>query len=469
MIWNLEKYKLLAKICNKILGDNKNDIYFLSNDIFYILREHKVVLSKYEPIFKKNFYLKYIFIFIKLFISSFLKIFIYLLVKKKQHHFNQKNYLFISHILNKDHEKILPENDFYFSHITKNLKNETYNICKIAHYKKKNTFFLNQHLGFYNELKIFFYLICNTCSLLNIFFKSKEIERKVIFLAIACNFSQSHFQNIRIYNNMKFLIEKIKPKKVITTFEGHPYERMIFSSVSDKSSDIKKIGFQHSILFKNQNTISLDLANQNNPDIILTAGTAGKSFFIKNKINEKIIVDVIGSNRYQKKEEINNRNIHTRNILFIPEGHHEENLIFIKAAKDILKLNKDIQIIFRFHPILYHNAVTILQREIADLSRVKISKEIDPNIDFRKCGSFLYRGSTLAVQAARFGLLPIYYDCENEININPFYEYPKCYKTVKSTKDLNIIIEKNNYSNNDNHFTDVYFSNIQHETLNKYF
>ena len=121
---------------------------------------------------------------------------------------------------------------------------------------------------------------------------------------------------------------------------------------------------------------------------------------------------------------------------------HEENLIFIKAAKDILKLNKDIQIIFRFHPILYHNAVTTLQREIADLSRVKISKEIDPNIDFRKCGSFLYRGSTLAVQAAEFGLLPIYYDCENEININPFYEYPKCYKTVKSTKDLNIIIEK---------------------------
>ena len=43
---------------------------------------------------------------------------------------------------------------------------------------------------------------------------------------------------------MKFLIEKIKPKKkVITTFEGHPYERMIFSSVSDKSSDIKKLDF----------------------------------------------------------------------------------------------------------------------------------------------------------------------------------------------------------------------------------
>ena len=57
----------------------------------------------------------------------------------------------------------------------------------------------------------------------------------------------------------------------------------------------------------------------------------------------------------------------------------------------------------------------------------------------------------------------------NEDHVNPFYEYPKCYKTVKSTKDLNIIIEKNNYSNNDNHFTDVYFSNIQHETLNKYF
>ena len=88
MIWNLEKYKLLSKICNKILGDNKNDIYLLSNDIFYILREHKVVLSKYEPIFKENFYLKCIFIFIKLFIFSFMKIFICFLVKKKQNHFD---------------------------------------------------------------------------------------------------------------------------------------------------------------------------------------------------------------------------------------------------------------------------------------------------------------------------------------------------------------------------------------------
>ena len=44
---------------------------------------------------------------------------------------------------------------------------------------------------------------------------------------------------------------------------------------------ILKIRFQHSILFKNQNTISLDLANYGNPDIILTAGTAGKSFYKK--------------------------------------------------------------------------------------------------------------------------------------------------------------------------------------------
>ena len=467
MTWNLEKYKLLVKTCNKILDNYKYDNSFLSNDIFYVLREHKVMLLKYEPIFKKNFYFKCIFIFIKLFFYSFLKIFIFISFKKKNFHFKQKDYLFISHILNKNQEKIIPENDFYFSHITKNLNRESYNIYKVTHYNNKKNFYVNQNLGFYNELRIFLYLIFNTVNLLNIFCKTKGFESKIIFLAIANNFSQSHFQNIRIYHNVKYLIKKIKPKKVITTFEGHPYERMIFSAISNTSSNIKKIGFQHGILFKNQNTAILDLANQNNPDIILTAGEAGKSFFLKNKTSDKIIVDIIGSNRYFKKKDMNNLNL--RNILFIPEGYHEENLIFIKFAKEALLIDQNIQIIFRFHPILYQNTAGLLRKEITDLSRVKISTEIDPSIDFSKCGSFLFRGSSLAVQAARSGLLPIYYDCKNEININPFYEYPKCYKTVKNTKELKNVIEKDHYSNSDNHFTDVYFSNIQRETLKKYF
>ena len=54
MIWDLENM-LLAKICNKILGDNKNDIYFLSNVFFIFSGNIKLYFQSMNLFLKKIF------------------------------------------------------------------------------------------------------------------------------------------------------------------------------------------------------------------------------------------------------------------------------------------------------------------------------------------------------------------------------------------------------------------------------
>ena len=82
----------------------------------------------------------------------------------------------------------------------------------------------------------------------------------------------------------------------------------------------------------------------------------------------------------------------------------------------------------------------------------------------------MFRGSTLVVKAARNGLLPIYYNQNSEININPLYLNSQSCIVVSSIDELNNVIT-NDYKLFSNDFTDLYFSNIDNlnENFKKYF
>ena len=205
------------------------------------------------------------------------------------------------------------------------------------------------------------------------------------------------------------------------------------------------------------------------PNIILTSGNLGEVFLKKNLKNEKILIDNIGSNRFVSKKKFKGHKI--KNLLFIPDGDEEENKFFFKIADNILKKNSNINIIWRFHPILSDDAACLIKKNIRnDQARFKLSTHENVEKDFELCDAVLFRGSTLVVKAARNGLLPIYYNQNSEININPLYLNSQSCIVVSSIDELNNVIT-NDYKLFSNDFTDLYFSNIDNlnENFKKYF
>ena len=352
----------------------------------------------------------------------------------------------------------------------KKLEKNIYSVLYINHSKKKNVnFYLNNNLNFFSEIILFLKVCKNSLYLLWLFIFSKRFNKDFIFFGLIYNFSQEHFQNLRIYFNIIKIIKKNKIKKIITTFEGHAFERMIYLAASKFNNNIIKIGFAHSIIFKYQNSIKLNLSLNISPNIILTSGNLGEVFLKKNLQNEKILIDNIGSNRFIAKKKFKGHKI--KNLLFIPEGHEEENKIFFKIANNILKKNPNINIIWRFHPIFSDDAAYLIKKNIGnDQARFKLSTHENIEKDFELCDTVLFRGSTLVVQAARYGLLPIYYNQNSEININPFYSNSQSCIVVSSIDELNNVIT-NDYRLLSNDFTDLYFSNIDNlnENFKKYF
>ena len=462
--WSLEKYYSICEICNNIIKKNCN-LYFISNPTLNVIREHIFSLKKFDIIFKKNLIIRGIFIFLTNYFYSILKIFFNIFkINKKKNNFIYKKIVFFSHSLHQNYDENNKKNDFYFSHITKEFDSKNLEIFYIKHHKLGGEkLYLNDELSLINEIKIFLNLNSHMFQLIKLFIKAKDLERKIIFLSIINNFSQEHFKNLRIYHNTIFLLNMIKPKIILTTFEGHSYERLIYAASYNVKNSIKRYAFSHSIIFKHQNAIKLKLPEKFSPNIIFTAGSSGFNFLKKNLEDKDIKIDILGSNRFVEKKAFKSNKI--KQLLFIPEGYVEENGLFLDLANKILSINKEIKILIRFHPIFLDQSNKIFENNNND--RLILSKNNKIEDDFQICEAFVFRGSTLAVQSARYGLMPIYYNKYSDLNINPFHDFPNGYKSVSNENQLNDFINSNLIEFN-NDFTNSYFRMIDIGTLKKY-
>ena len=102
---------------------------------------------------------------------------------------------------------------------------------------------------------------------------------------------------------LKQILKFSKNNALITTFEGFAWERLFFYHGHNSSKEIKCIGYQHTLIFEYQHSLTRCLKKIYNPDLILCSGeTSAKT--LKNKIEDKnISIKVLGS----AKGLINNR------------------------------------------------------------------------------------------------------------------------------------------------------------------
>ena len=461
-MWNIKRYK---KIClySEIIQKKFNNLSSICNSYLHIIRAHPFILQRYDDVFLNRSFFYYLSKFFRNFSEIFLKFisqFFYREILKT----NETEYkiLVLGHITN--FESFSNNVDFQYGNFFKNKKKSILyfyiNSDKNKKYRfktyhkinnlKKNFFIFNYKLNFLEFFKYFNFIYKNFYKTFIEMIKLKTSDKyyKNFLLNTSLNlFSYSTIQNLIFYYKFRFFVKKYSIRKIVTTFEGHPFEKLIFKI--GKENSIQVDAYQHSFISDTHHSIYVYSNLNFLPSRILTSGAITYKIF-KKYFKNKTKVELIGSTKF-KNYKPNTKKFNSFKCLVVPEGFYEETEILISFCLEYLKKYQNIEFIIRLHPevtieklIKKNNNFNFNKKKII-ISKNKIIEDV------KKCNLILYRGSTFAADAIGMGLKPFYLKRKKEIEIDSLWMFKDNFKEKISNIDqLNKIIlrienKKNSY------------------------
>jgi len=241
---------------------------------------------------------------------------------------------------------------------------------------------------------------------------------------------------MRIGEQVRRLVAYFKPHSLITTYEGHSWERIAYARGRQVQPDIHCIGYQHAGLFPHQHAALRPLSPQFNPDTILAAGHVGLDAMRSNLQLADINIDCIGSVRSTLRASPANNESVREACLVVPEGDLREcGLLFGFSLGCAIQLPA-LQFIWRLHPNTRYEELLKKYPKFGKLpANVKISSE-QLTDDISRSRWVLYRGSTAVIQAVTGGAFPIYVHQEGEVSIDTLYELGSLRKICMSENEF---------------------------------
>lgn len=451
---NKKQFIEVCGLLNYIIKSKYSNSITIAIPWMHVIRNHPIIIARYERIYKKN-YPKY-YTYFKYFIKIIITIFKSFLNIKNLHVIGKKeelkiDYLFISHFINKNQ---LNQNfDLYFNDIPNRLENNGRRVAiasilglkNIKYSKLKNNknkipnYYFTKTLSPVFELKIIFNLIKESIRLKKISKSFNDIKNIIFDMASIEAISPATHQNLRLSYQIKFLVKLLKPKFIVCTYEGHAYERIIFSAAKKISSKIKCISYQHTGVFEMSNAIKIKLSEKYNPNYILTSGNYGKDDLIKcNNLNG---IDILkfGSKRGAIKFNSSFKNDKSNYCLVIPEVFISECNVLFNFSISYVKQFSDVKFIFRLHPGISFENLVKKNKNLKNISDNIILSDDTLENDITKSKWVLYRGSSAVFKAISGGLRPIYYDDKKSMSIDPLFKLKSFKKKINSTKHLHKI------------------------------
>ena len=442
----LTRFQELCDDYDQILINNTTP-EIIANQYLHIIKAHPDSLKKYNlpRIFRIYLPLRFLAIQIIRILKS-------ILVKKPDFNKNSSSeVLFISHILNA--KQLSQDSDTYFGELPNQLTEKGFNssIALINHirisnhkcsnsWKKSNVkrVILSPTLGFLSEVRLFIAQMQSRKKLNNIMRRLK-IDKHLAKAALIYHFSSGTFSSLRIAIEVENIIKKSNIKYIITTYEGHAWEALVYYFARRANPNIKCFGFQHSAIFENQNVIRRALSFDYSPDIILTSGVIAKNTFKKSHSKDSKVL-CLGSCKNLKPIFSSGQ---PNYCLVIPEGIISECLILFEISLNYANEYPNQKFIWRLHPLLSFNKLKKISNIFKKIPKNILLSEDDLNDDIEKCSSVLYRGSSAVVNAINSVLKPIYFQsfCD-DLFIDPIYQLKQGKFIVKNLDELSIAFEK---------------------------
>lgn len=452
--YNYKKFQKLKKICNYF---NSFDQFLIKcNNLTNLINEHPHHLNKVCFFLKRSpvkTILNYFFyqipkIFYKIIFCDDLK---FNNIKKN------KKIIIFSHLT--DEKIIKQKKDHIFGDIFSKKKSEVayvYLNSAITHKKKINPIYLNKFpndicvmnmdVNFFQILKYFFFLI-------NFFFSfkiNKDFLRNnnLLNAYYIIKYNIISFDGLRMFafrDRIKKILLNTNPKFVMTTFEGHGYEKIIFLASYEISPKIKRLGYQSSIISKYQNSIFINHDKKYMPDCILASGKNSYDR-LKKKFN-KIKVILVGSVRnINSKTIIRPKKIKKKNICLVaPEGLSVSEYKLFKFCYIYSKKFSNVEFIYRFHPETNIKSFFVKFPEFSDYKKLSI-KLSNSNLfsDLKKSNLILYIQSTSVIAAVKLGLIALHLKSNDSLNLDILHEFKNSFKQdIYNIQGLNHFLNKN--------------------------
>ncbi len=396
--------------------------------------------------------------------------------------FSASEIIFISHYLGNIKNK---KNDFYYGNLFEYLKKKKIKFSVILLNKTDQLpsniikQYQNSNIGtavvdnYYNPLSSFNILIRIFYIYIEFLFKQRKInfkkkEKKILEQKFKfSNFFASR-NTIQLFLNIKNIINIAIPnlKKIILTYEGHSFEKLIISYYNKKN--IHTIGYFFSVIRDFDTSIFYSMGEDSNPRSIWVTGHNIKKYFNKKLKTNKVQtnIEVIGYSRQIKKNEKNFEK--NKTILFCPEGLYSETLQMFRFASNLKKKFPYLQIIFRTHPEIE----SFFIKKLSELdNNIKISNnKLDK--DLNNASILVYRGSSLCINAIYANILPVYLNLNDQINLDPLFQINKF--KVSEPEKLMIVVnflsnkkKFNSYLNSLKQYANLYFENFNYKKIYK--
>jgi len=471
-----QEYERLCKECDRILWEQTvDDLVLMCTPWLHVMNEHPTNLAKYRPLASSLW-------------RATLKFLAHLMIARGSSVLcgetplwftsrplpSQLDVIVVSHLLSRD--QIDLRSDFYFGDMPEHLEamgrsvavvmlnqidfstrqsaartyihkavqvlnkpimgfNSARESAAKTYIHKAVRIFLNPVMGFREEMSIAFKQLRQFIKLL------RNSADSTLHLAAAGEvLSRATVENLRLFCQIRSLVETTRAKTIVLTYEGHAWERIVFSAARLANPAIRCVGYHHAIMFPRPHAVARRLRQEFNPDLVVFAGEVTRARFAK-LTDLGVPLEVIGTARHDPPIFDLTFKLQTRcesmACLFLPDGTLGESVRLITFATACAQQMPDFKFVVRMHPVLDINVVLSTSPSLARLPANLILSNNSIEDDFARCRWAVYRGSGAAVRAAALGLRPLYLRLTDEtMMIDPLYELTRWRKIVTEPRDL---------------------------------
>lgn len=363
---------------------------------------------------------------------------------------NKADCILFSHYVNQNHTY---QNDFYFSPLVRDLVDNGKRV-EIIYISSKKEFsrilgsqstlnLLNPVLSPNISFPYIKFLLTSSLSLISSFLLfATSYSCSFFIVAFRSIFSVSTFYNFYLDHFIHYL--KLPLNTIyFTTFEGHSWERVLFSAFRSKHKSSLGYAYQHTLIFDNNHSLLRSSLSHLNPDIILVSGAVQLDIFRK---SYNCPIHLIGTHKYttpRQVAKVSSKLVSRFSILFLPQGLYHESLEHLCLALSIASAFPDLKIIYRTHPLIsYSKLVLHLPRNyFAYFALPNFSIHFCPLIESLRISDVaIYSGSTAVLEAIQFGIVPIYFaSVTNPSFIDPLWQVNSERISFSSIDEFNTI------------------------------
>lgn len=394
--------------------------------------------------------------------------------------FKDIDVVFVSHLVNVDH--LNNDNDFYFSDLPSYLKNRQINcliilinhtnvscktLSKYINNSSTRRIVLSKSFSLTRDFLTVFSLIGEMLVMKLTSFKESGLLKKILSRASSVRLLGGPLSSLIIGKQVENILKLYNPKVIMTTYEGHSWERVVYRIANQYNQKILRIGYQHAVVTKNAHSMARPLGEKYDPDLIFSTGEITYNFLRKSLKGSQSKLSILGSEKSLGSLEVRNDK-QNKTCLILPEGSLEEcNLLFsfsIKCANTL----PNIDFIWRLHPKMsFVQVLEYMSIDRNDLPENIIISNLSLTKDIEKSSFALYRGTSAVIEAIYKGVFPIYLSNGSSMVIDFLYDAGRERGVVESVENFVKVIDDDVSHNSAKliNYCNQYFQPLEHEVL----